>query len=69
MIRLRDILIFYLKKNYSNIKVLNSSEINKIKELYNEIRFSNINQSYIEDNNGNIDNIILAKESDDDEIY
>ena len=52
------------KKNYYNIKVLNTSEINKIKELYNEIKFSNINQSYIEDNNTNIDNI-LAEDSKD----
>ena len=64
-----DLLFFYIKKNNNNIGFLDKNNIKKIIELYDEINFDNINKSFCEAINGDIDNVILSDGSEFEEIY
>ena len=54
-----DLITFYIKRNYNNLNILINNEIKNLNNLYNEIEFLYINKSYIEDNKGDLDNVIL----------
>ena len=37
--------------------------------LYNEINFNYINKTYMENNNGELDNLLLANDSDEEDFW
>ena len=63
-----EILKFYILKNKEEIELLTNKEIDKLLILYNEVNFNYINKSYIENESGELDNLMLAFESDDEHI-
>ena len=54
-----DLITFYINRNYNNLNILINNEIKNHNNLYNEIEFLYINKSYVEDNKGDLDNVIL----------
>ena len=57
-----EIISFYIKKE-KECKILSMNEIKHLYEIYNDIKFINLNKDYIEVNNGNIE--ILQFEDED----
>lgn len=50
------LLDFYIKRiGDDNIDLIKNDDFNKIKILYEEVEFPNINKKYCEDDNGDID--------------
>jgi len=63
-----EVLKFYISIHNNDSKILSHDEINKLQTLYNEINFNYINKRYIENDNGELDNLLLAFESEDDDF-
>ncbi len=63
-----EILKFYIQKNKEECQLLTNKEIDKLLLLYNEVNFNYINKSYIENESGELDNLMLAFESDEEHI-
>ena len=60
-----DILSFYIKNNKIP-KLLDNADIKNLADIYNEIKFNNINKDYVELDEFNID--ILQYEEEDESI-
>ena len=60
-----DILKFYIK-NCNNPKILNTEEINELYDIYNDVKFVNINKDYIENDEGEADILNYEDDSDSD---
>ena len=56
---------FYIKI-CNNSKILDSDEINELYEIYNDIKFININKKYIGNKDGDIDILKYEEDSDSD---
>ena len=60
-----DIIKFYIK-NWNNSKILNTEEINELYEIYNDVKFVNINKDYIENAEGEAHILNYEDDSDSD---
>ena len=60
-----DILKFYIK-NCNNSKILNTEEINELYDIYNDVKFVNINNDYIENDEGEANILNYEDDSDSD---
>ena len=60
-----EILKFYINKK-NDIDLLNEEEIEKLKQVYSEIHFYNINEKYSENSDGEPELNISEKENDSD---
>lgn len=56
-----DILTFYINKE-KEVKILNTSDIRLLTDIYNEVQFININKNYIELNKDELDIIYYEDE-------
>lgn len=56
-----DILTFYINKE-KEVKILNTSDIRLLSDIYNEVQFININKNYIELNKDELDIIYYEDE-------
>ena len=63
-----EILKFYISIHNEEIKLLSNDDISKLQLLYDEINFNYINKTYMENENGELDNLLLAFESEDDDF-
>ncbi len=64
-----DLISFYINRNNNSLNILNNTDFKKIISLYNEIEFTYINKYYIEDNMGDLYNVILPLDSEDEGVY
>ena len=64
-----EILKFYIKRNKSNLNLINKDEIKKLTSEYENLEFHNINKQYCENQNELDDNLLDFKDVEYEEIY
>ena len=68
--RKSDLLKYYIQKNYNNISILHNEEIENLKNIYEDIKFKNINECFCENNNCdcNVSEFEVLSDEEEEEI-